>query len=48
MMAARYEDEGSMTDEELRDELITLLSEKLAKKYYLANFWFHPKPVQGY
>jgi unspecific monooxygenase len=47
MMAARYEDGESMTDEELRDELITLLvagHETTATALAWALYWIHHLP----
>ena len=47
MMAARYEDGESMTDEELRDELITLLvagHETTATTLTWAFYWIHHLP----
>ncbi len=47
MMAARYEDGASMTDEELRDELITLLvagHETTATALAWALYWIHYLP----
>ena len=47
MMAARYEDGKSMTDEELRDELITLLAaghETTATALAWALYWIHHLP----